>query len=235
MSASRRKELYDMIIDGNNARDHLITANSRLVISVAKIYGPRRSISDLIQEGNIGLIRATKKFEHQRGHKFSTYATCDQAVHLARSRSGSHDPRSCSHGRSDQQTPARPTPAHPGARHRTNHRAAGSQTEVHPKKVENMIQVARRPLSLETPTDDEEDLVLGTSSKTTKRRLPMKPRPTTCSSSIWSKCSTLCRPAKSVFFSCAMVFWMARPIPLKKLGAKWALPVNAFARSKPRR
>ncbi len=52
-------------------------------------------------------------------------------------------------------------------------------SDVPPKKVENMIQVARRPLSLETPTDDEEDSVLGISSKTMKRRLRMIPPPTT--------------------------------------------------------
>src|SRR5690606_13148134 len=76
LSASRRQELHDLIKDGAAARDHLITANSRLVISVAKKYmGRGVPFLDLIQEGNIGLIRATKKFEYQRGHKFSTYAT----------------------------------------------------------------------------------------------------------------------------------------------------------------
>ena len=71
LSAIRRQELHDLIKDGAAARDHLITANSRLVISVAKKYmGRGVPFLDLIQEGNIGLIRATKKFECQRGHKF---------------------------------------------------------------------------------------------------------------------------------------------------------------------
>jgi len=62
--------------DGWAAREHLITANSRLVISVAKKYmGRGVPFQDLIQEGNIGLIRAAKKFDYRRGHKFSTYAT----------------------------------------------------------------------------------------------------------------------------------------------------------------
>ena len=72
----RRLELRKNIEDSWAARDHLITANSRLVISVAKKYmGRGVPFLDLIQEGNIGLIRATKKFDYRRGHKFSTYAT----------------------------------------------------------------------------------------------------------------------------------------------------------------
>jgi len=76
ISPKKRMELRKLIEDGWAAREHLITANSRLVISVAKKYmGRGVPFLDLIQEGNIGLIRATKKFEYQRGHKFSTYAT----------------------------------------------------------------------------------------------------------------------------------------------------------------
>ena len=61
---------------GRQARDHLIRANTRLVISIAKEYTQRGvSFSDLIQEGNLGLIRAVEKFDHRRGNRFSTYAT----------------------------------------------------------------------------------------------------------------------------------------------------------------
>ena len=75
-SNKRRAELGLLIEDGWAAREHLVTANSRLVISVAKKYmGRGVPFLDLIQEGNIGLIRATKKFDYRRGHKFSTYAT----------------------------------------------------------------------------------------------------------------------------------------------------------------
>ena len=72
----RRIELRKSIEDGWSAREHLITANSRLVISVAKKYmGRGVPFLDLIQEGNIGLMRSTKKFDYHRGNKFSTYAT----------------------------------------------------------------------------------------------------------------------------------------------------------------
>ncbi len=163
-SPRRRQELRMLIEDGWSAREHLITANSRLVISVAKKYmGRGVPFLDLIQEGNIGLIRATKKFDYRRGHKFSTYATwwIRQAVTRAIA---------------DQGRTIR-VPVHMGdqinkllrVQHQLTQRLGrepsveelANALEVPPKKVENMIQVARRPLSLETPTDDEEDSVLG--------------------------------------------------------------------------
>jgi RNA polymerase primary sigma factor len=160
----RRKDLRNLIENGWEAREHLITANSRLVISVAKKYmGRGVPFLDLIQEGNIGLIRATKKFDYRRGHKFSTYATwwIRQAVTRAIA---------------DQGRTIR-VPVHMGdqinkllrVQHQLTQRLGREPSveelaealDVPPKKVENMIQVARRPLSLETPTDDEEDSVLG--------------------------------------------------------------------------
>ena len=160
----RRMELRQNIEDSWAARDHLITANSRLVISVAKKYmGRGVPFLDLIQEGNIGLIRATKKFDYRRGHKFSTYATwwIRQAVTRAIA---------------DQGRTIR-VPVHMGDQinkllryqHQLTQKLGrdpsveelAQELDVPIKKVENMIQVARRPLSLETPTDDEEDSVLG--------------------------------------------------------------------------
>lgn len=164
VSPRRRADLQMMIEDGWQAREHLITANSRLVISVAKKYmGRGVPFLDLIQEGNIGLIRAAKKFDYRRGHKFSTYATwwIRQAVTRAIA---------------DQGRTIR-VPVHMGdqinkllrVQHQLTQRLGREPSvdeladalEVTPQKVENMIQVARRPLSLETPTDDEEDSVLG--------------------------------------------------------------------------
>ncbi len=164
ISIRRRGELQMHIEDGWLAREHLITANSRLVISVAKKYmGRGVPFLDLIQEGNIGLIRAAKKFDYRRGHKFSTYATwwIRQAVTRAIA---------------DQGRTIR-VPVHMGdqinkllrVQHQLTQRLGRDPSvdelaealEVTPQKVENMIQVARRPLSLETPTDDEEDSVLG--------------------------------------------------------------------------
>jgi len=164
VSNKRRPELRSLIEDGWSAREHLVTANSRLVISVAKKYMSRGvPFLDLIQEGNIGLIRATKKFDYRRGHKFSTYATwwIRQAVTRAIA---------------DQGRTIR-VPVHMGDQInkllRTQHQLTQKlgrdpsveelaiALDVLPKKVENMIQVSRRPLSLETPTDNEDDSVLG--------------------------------------------------------------------------
>ncbi len=160
---SDRASLRLFIEDGWAAREHLITANSRLVISVAKKYmGRGVPFLDLIQEGNIGLIRAAKKFDYRRGHKFSTYATwwIRQAVTRAIA---------------DQGRTIR-VPVHMGDQInrllRTSHQLTqmlgrdpttqelAESLGVTPKKVENMIQVARRPISLETPTDEEEDSIL---------------------------------------------------------------------------
>jgi RNA polymerase primary sigma factor len=160
----RRMELRKLIEDGWEAREHLIRANSRLVISVAKKYiGRGVPFLDLIQEGNIGLIRATKKFDHRRGFKFSTYATwwIRQAVTRATA---------------DQGRTIR-VPVHMGdqinkflrMQHQLTQRLGRDPSveelaealEMPTNRIENIIQVARRPLSLETPTDYEEDSVLG--------------------------------------------------------------------------
>lgn len=159
----QRVELEEIIEDGKTAREHLVTANSRLVISVAKKYiGRGVPFLDLIQEGNIGLLRATKKFDYHRGHKFSTYATwwIRQAVTRAIA---------------DQGRTIR-VPVHMGDQINKLLRASHALTqrlgrdpvteelaealEVAPKKIEDMIQIARRPLSLEMPTDNEEDTML---------------------------------------------------------------------------
>lgn len=158
------ESLRSYVDDGLAAREHIITANSRLVISVAKKYiGRGVPFLDLIQEGNIGLIRAAKKFDYHRGHKFSTYATwwIRQAVTRCIA---------------DQGRTIR-VPVHMGDQINKLLRVSHQLTQklgrdpstqeladalgVPEKKVENMIQIARRPLSLETPTDDEEDSVLG--------------------------------------------------------------------------
>lgn len=165
VSNKRNNELQVYIEDGWAAREHLITANSRLTISIAKKYmGRGVPFLDLIQEGNIGLIRATLKFDYRRGYKFSTYAHwwIRQAVTRAVA---------------DQGRTIR-LPVHLGDQINKMLRVSHQLTQqfgripnteelaenlnVSQKKVENMIQIARRPLSLETPVgDDDEPATIG--------------------------------------------------------------------------
>jgi RNA polymerase primary sigma factor len=152
-------ELRGMVVDGLAARDHLVRANSRLVVSIAKRYiGHGVPFLDLIQEGNLGLIRAAGKFDYQLGNKFSTYATwwIRQAVTRAIA---------------DQGRTIR-VPVHLGDQInkllRTTHRLTqelgreptsaelGTALGVPTRKVEEMLKAALFPLSLDRPTDDED-------------------------------------------------------------------------------
>ena len=164
LNRERRKELRRLVEDGIAAREHLIRANSRLVISVAKKYISRGvPFLDLIQEGNIGLIRAANKFNYRLGHKFSTYATwwIRQAVTRAIS---------------DQSRTIR-VPVHMGdqisrllrASHRLTQELGrrpaseelAEELDIPLRKVKQMLKVSLRPLSLDMPTDEEEESSLG--------------------------------------------------------------------------
>jgi RNA polymerase primary sigma factor len=164
LSADDRRELEFITEDGEAAQEYLVRANSRLVISVAKKYiGRGVHFLDLIQEGNIGLIRAARKFEYQRGHKFSTYATwwIRQAV---------------SRAVADQGRTIR-VPVHMGdqinrlrristqltqefGREPTTDELAYSM-ETTPDKISNLIEISRRPISLETPIEEDADSEFG--------------------------------------------------------------------------
>jgi RNA polymerase primary sigma factor len=159
-----RRELEGLIEDGESAQEYLVRANSRLVISVAKKYiGRGVHFLDLIQEGNIGLIRAARKFEYRRGHKFSTYATwwIRQAV---------------SRAVADQGRTIR-VPVHMGDQINRLRRVSTQLTqelgrepttselanamETTPDKIDNLIEISRRPISLETPIEEDADSEFG--------------------------------------------------------------------------
>ncbi len=150
--------------EGKRARAHLIRANTRLVVSVAKRYrGNGVPFLDLIQEGNMGLMRAADKFDYSLGHKFSTYATwwIRQAITRALS---------------DQGRTIR-LPVHMGDRIRRVHRVAqeleqrsgqqptpeeiAEEMQVDSHKIRWMLRVSHRPCSLEKPVGEEEDSELG--------------------------------------------------------------------------
>ena len=164
LSWSQEQGLRATMLDGEKAQEHLIRANARLVISVAKKYiGRGVPFLDLIQEGNIGLIRATNKFEYQRGHKFSTYATwwIRQAVSRAVADQGRTIRVPVHMG--DQLNRMRRVQLQLlqelGREPKIDELALGMDTT--PDKVENLLEISRRPVSLETPIDDEGDSTFG--------------------------------------------------------------------------
>ncbi len=155
-----RRRLDTIIYEGLDARDHLIRANTRLVVSIAKKYiGRGVPFLDLIQEGNLGLMKAVEKFEYQRGYRFSTYATwwirqtitraiADQGrtirvpVHMSdRIRRLYRRAQEI-----EQERGVRPTPEELAA-----------EMELEPRKVQWMMRVSWQPLSLERPVGEDED------------------------------------------------------------------------------
>ena len=165
ISAEKRSVLEDVVEDGLLAREHLIKANTRLVISVAKRYNGRGvPFLDLIQEGNLGLMKAVEKFDHSRGFRFSTYATWWIRQTITRAIA-------------DQGRTIR-VPVHMVDRIRVMYKRIheieqklgreptieelSESLDIPQDKVEWMIQVSWLPLSLESPINDgEEESELG--------------------------------------------------------------------------
>ena len=159
-----RERLLWYVRDGQAGQEHLIKANSRLVVSVAKKYvGRGVPFLDLIQEGNIGLIRAVKKFDFRRGFKFSTYATwwIRQAVTRAIADQG-RTIRVPVHmyEQINRLTRTSRQLVQELGRDPTTEEIA-EELGVSPRKVEHIMRVSQRPLSLEMPVGEEEDSYLG--------------------------------------------------------------------------
>jgi RNA polymerase primary sigma factor len=160
----QRNRLEKQIEDGLAAREHLIKANTRLVVSIAKKYmGRGVPFLDLIQEGNLGLMKAVEKFDYSRGYRFSTYATwwirqtitraiadlgrtIRVPVHMSdRIRRLYNIARDL-----EQEYGRQPTPEE-----------IAVEMDMEPRKVQWMLKVSWRPMSLERPIGEDEDSELG--------------------------------------------------------------------------
>jgi len=162
--SDRATEWMFLIQDGINAREHLIKANTRLVVSIAKKYMSRGvPFLDLIQEGNLGLMKAVEKFDYRRGFRFSTYATWWIRQTITRAIA-------------DQGRTIR-VPVHMSDRIRKLYRVArdleqekgekpsieeiAEAMDCEPRKVQWMLKVSWQPLSLEHPVGEDDDSELG--------------------------------------------------------------------------
>ncbi len=162
--ARRKSELEGCIQDGILAREHLIKANTRLVVSIAKKYMSRGvPFLDLIQEGNLGLMKSIEKYDYKRGFRFSTYATWWIRQTITRSIA-------------DQSRTIR-VPVHMTDRIRQIYKVSheleqqlghppsmeelGQKMQVEPRRLQWILQVAWTPISLESPVGDDEEAEFG--------------------------------------------------------------------------
>ena len=165
LSADRERELAQKMVEGDvEAKKQLVEANLRLVVSIAKRYvGKGMFFLDLIQEGNLGLMKAVEKFDHDRGHKFSTYATW--WIRQAITRAIADQARTIRIPVHMVETIHRVSRASRQLLQELGREPSAEEIAVElgmaADKVREIMKVAQDPVSLETPIGEEEDSHLG--------------------------------------------------------------------------
>ena len=165
LSPDEEKDLAMRMADGDTyARDRLVEANLRLVVSIAKRYvGRGMHFLDLIQEGNLGLIKAVEKFDYTKGFKFSTYATW--WIRQAITRAIADQARTIRIPVHMVETINKVKKVSSTLLHENGHEPTAEEIaevmNIAPDKVREILRVAQEPVSLETPIGEEEDSHLG--------------------------------------------------------------------------
>ncbi|GAB4198196.1 MAG: sigma-70 family RNA polymerase sigma factor [Roseiflexaceae bacterium] len=164
LATPERFRLEQQVAQGEEARRQLIQANLRLVISIARRYiGSGMGLMDLIQEGNIGLMRAVEKFDHRKGNRFSTYATwwIRQAIRRA-VENQSRTVRLPSHLNSTLgQIGAARARLHQKLHREPTFDELAVELDMSPDKIAATLSAAQAPISLERPLNDETDSCFG--------------------------------------------------------------------------
>jgi RNA polymerase primary sigma factor len=159
-----RAPLLRAVREGQVAREHLIQANLRLVVSIAKKYlGRGMSFLDLIQEGNIGLMRAAEKFDYHRGFKFSTYATwwIRQAITRAIADQSRTIRLPVHVGETINRVMRTTNRLQQSMEHDPTPDEVASELGIPAEKVRRVLEASRQTISLESPVGAEGDSVLG--------------------------------------------------------------------------
>jgi len=161
LTSAERSALQRQAGDGERAREHLIEANMRLVVHIAKKYTNHGvPFNDLIQEGSLGLMKAAEKFDWRRGHKFSTYATWWIRQSITRALADQartiRVPVHMTELIGKIKTITRQLEQTFGGRSPTTDEIA-AEMGMPPQKVEQILQIASSPVSLETPVSEESE------------------------------------------------------------------------------